>query len=390
MTSTPLDNLSFLLLHYMHTCACLYFLTCMSSSFSPLLLLSMWKERNLGRQEISIEDIARVAGVSHSTVSRALRNSSLISNEVRLRIQVLAQEMGYTPNAIARSLQNQQTNTIGLVVTSISDPFFADVMKGVEEVAKATDFSVVLSAAHNDPDQEMGIIETFHRRRVDGILVASSRISSFHGERLHSIQIPTVLINSQVDSQQKSLHWVAVDDQIGARLAVDHLLLLGHRSIGYIGTASRPKSNRYRLEGYYQSLAAASIPCQDSWVAIAPPGGEASHEEDVLVGQSLLPTMLAAGVTAVFCYNDMVAVGVLLACRARGISIPGSLSVVGFDDIAMTEYVTPPLTTVCQPKIQMGHLAMQMLLDLLHARPVYNRVLSPSLTLRSSTAPPQE
>ncbi len=344
----------------------------------------------MGREEISIEDIARAAGVSHSTVSRALRNSSLISGEVRERIQFLAREMGYTPNAIARSLQNQQTNTIGLVVTSISDPFFASVMKGVEEVAKTAGLSLVLSAAHNDPEQEMEIIETFHRRRVDGILVASSRISAVHSERLHTIKIPTILINSQVDAQQKSLCWVAVDDHEGARLAVDHLLQLGHRSIGYIGTASRPRSNRCRLEGYQQALAAASITCQDSWVAIVPPGGEASHEEDVQIGRTLLPRMLAAGVTAIFCYNDMVAIGVLLACRTQGIAVPETLSVIGFDDIEMTEYVTPPLTTVYQPKILMGHLAMEMLQDLLHKRPVENRVLSPSLTLRSSTARPCE
>ena len=129
------------------------------------------------RQEISIEDIARAAGVSHSTVSRALRDSTLISVDVRERIQRLAREMGYTPNAIAQSLQTRQTSMIGLVVTSISDPFWGDVMKGVEEVARESGFSVILSASHNDPDQEMMVIETFRRRRVDGILVAASRIT---------------------------------------------------------------------------------------------------------------------------------------------------------------------------------------------------------------------
>src|SRR6266699_4128964 len=149
------------------------------------------------RQEVSIEDIARAADVSHSTVSRALRDSSLISVEVRERIQQLAREMGYTPNAIAQSLQTQQTSTIGLVVTSIADPFWSDVMKGVEEVARAARFSVFLAASHNDPDQEMAIIETFHRRRVDGMLIAASRITSEYKDRLDRMQIPTVLINSQ-------------------------------------------------------------------------------------------------------------------------------------------------------------------------------------------------
>jgi DNA-binding LacI/PurR family transcriptional regulator len=172
------------------------------------------------QHEISIADIARVAGVSHTTVSRALRGNPLISIDTRERIQRLAQEMGYTPNAIAQSLQTRRTSTIGLVVTSIADPFLNDVVKGVEEVARAANFSVLLSATHNDPDQEMVVIETLHRRRVDGILVASSRITSEYKQRLDFIRIPTVLINSQADSQDELLNWVSVDDRAGACHAV--------------------------------------------------------------------------------------------------------------------------------------------------------------------------
>ena len=126
----------------------------------------------MGQYGVSIADIARAAGVSHTTVSQALHESPLISEATRRRIQLLASEMGYTPNAIAQSLQMRQTSTIGLVVTSIADPFFSDVVKGVEEVTRVAGFSVFLSATHNDLDQEMAIIETFHRRRVDGILIA--------------------------------------------------------------------------------------------------------------------------------------------------------------------------------------------------------------------------
>src|SRR5215469_4296324 len=140
-------------------------------------------DRRMGHYGVSIADIARAAGVCHATVSRALHESPLISEATRERIQLLASEMGYTPNAIAQSLQTRQTSTIGLVVTSIADPFFGDVVKGVEEVAREGGFSVFLSASHNDPDQEMAIIETFHRRRVDGVLVASSRVTNYK-ERL--------------------------------------------------------------------------------------------------------------------------------------------------------------------------------------------------------------
>ena len=338
------------------------------------------------KQEVSIEDIARIAGVSHSTVSRALRDSPLISMDVRERIQQLAGEMGYTPNAVAQSLQTRRTSTIGLVVTSIADPFLSDVVKGVEEVARSADFSVFLSASHNDPDQEMAIIETFHRRRVDGIITTSSRITNEYRKRLNHIRVPTVLINGQGESADALLHWVSLDDRTGAQLAVEHLLQLGHRCIGYLGISSRPRSNQQRLQGYWNTLAAAGIPHQENWMVIAG-ATEASYEEDVAWGQAALPTLLDAGITAVFCYNDMVAIGVLRACQERGIAVPEQLSVIGFDDIKMASYVTPPLTTIHQPKVELGRLAAQVLLDLLKNQPGRNHTLSPVLTLRASTAP---
>jgi DNA-binding LacI/PurR family transcriptional regulator len=341
---------------------------------------------SLRRQEVSIEDIARAACVSHSTVSRALRDSSLISVEVRARIQELAREMGYTPNAIAQSLQTQQTSTIGLVVTSIDDPFWGDVMKGVEEVARAAGFSVFLSASHNDPYKEMAIIETFNRRRVDGILIAASRITSNNNKHLNSFRVPTVLINSQAESETTLLHWVSVDDRKGAHLAVEHLLRLGHRSIGYLGTSNRPRSNRHRLLGYQSTLEANNVAYRDEWVVISP-GTEASHEEDVAAGQTSLPSLLDVGVTAIFCYNDLIATGVLIACRERGIAVPEELSVIGYDDIKMASYVSPPLTTIHQPKEELGRLAAQVMLDLLQNRPGQNYLLPPMLVERASTKP---
>jgi DNA-binding LacI/PurR family transcriptional regulator len=344
------------------------------------------KANPLRQHEISIADIARVAGVSHTTVSRALRGNPLISIDTRERIQRLAQEMGYTPNAIAQSLLARRTSTIGLVVTSIADPFLNDVVKGVEEVARAANFSVLLSATHNDPDQEMVVIETFHRRRVDGILVASSRITSAYQQRLDHIRVPTVLINSQADSQDELLNWVSVDDLIGARRAVEHLLQLGHRSIGYLGISSRPRSNRHRFQGYQDALAAAGVPCCENNVVITS-GTEASHEEDVAVGQASLQHFLDSQVTAVFCYNDMTAIGLLMACREREVAVPQELSVVGFDDIKMASYVSPALTTMRQPKVELGRLATEVMLDLLHNRPGLNHVLQPALVTRASTAP---
>jgi len=345
------------------------------------------------QRPVSIADIARAAGVSHPTVSRALRDSPLISADVRTRIQILAQEMGYTPNSLAQSLQTRRSHTLGLVVTSIADPFFTDVMKGVEEVARPARFSVFLSATYNDSEQEVAVIETFQRRRVDGILVASLRISSNSEERLSRIKVPTVLINNEANSGGQVLHWVMVDDHLGARLATEHLLQLGHRAIGYLGVPNRPRSNRQRLEGYRSALAAVGPAGPAGWIALPPPPGapegEGARLADVAVGQALLPQLLAARVTAIFCFNDMVAVGALMACRARGIVVPRDLSIVGFDDIELAPYMTPPLTTVHQPRVQLGNLATQMLLDLLDGYPVQNQILLPALVARSSTAPPR-
>lgn len=338
----------------------------------------------MSKRRVSLQDIARRAGVSHSTVSRALRDDSLISPKVREEIKQLAREMSYVPNGIAQSLQNQRTNTIGVVVTSIADPFWAEVVEGIEQIARAAGLSVLLSASHRDCEQEIAAIDNFHRRRVDGILVADSRISKQHTKQIAQIAVPTVLINSQTEDQVEMFHSVAIDDRLGARLAVEHLVSLGHTSIGYIGVGDQSRSNQQRLEGYRIALTEARLPQITDWVAIN--HKDYTRTNDVATGQQMLSKLFTAGVTGIFCYNDMVAVGALLACQELGISVPRDLSLVGFDGIALTRYVTPPLTTVHQPMLEIGCYAAQMLLDLLQKKSVESRVLSPFLIKRDSSA----
>jgi LacI family transcriptional regulator len=337
----------------------------------------------MSKRKISIEDIARKAGVSHSTVSRALRDNALISPQVREEIKKIAKEMNYVPNAIAQSLQNQRTNTIGVVVTSIADPFFGEVVEGIEQIAREAGLNVLLSASHRDFQQEIATIDNFHRRRVDGILVADSRMNQQHTQQLTQIAVPTVLINSQTEDQPEILHSVAIDDCLGGRLAVEHLISLGHTAIGYLGVGDRSKSNQQRLEGYQIALSEANLPQNSDWVVIS--DEDKIRISDVDTGKKLLSQLFSTGVTAIFCYNDMVAVGALLACQELGISVPQDLSLVGFDGIALSRYVTPALTTVCQPMLEIGRLAMQILLDLLEGKSVENRVLSPFLVKRGST-----
>lgn len=345
---------------------------------------SLCEGNRMTDRPVSIQDIARAAGVSHSTVSRALHDNPLISLDVRQRIQQLAQEMGYTPNAVAQSLKGKRTNTIGLVVTSISDPFVGRVVRGIEDVAQAAGINVLLSVSNNDPQREMIVIDTFHRRRVDGVISAASQISGPYTQRLAQIKMPTVLINQQADADAEQLHSVEVDDYAGARQAVGHLLTLGHRSIAYLGAGNRPRSNRRRMAGYRDMLSAAEIPASEVWIKTAPPEHR-YNTDDVADGQALLTELVGSGVTAVFCYNDMIAVGTLLACRELGVAVPEQLSVVGFDDTEIARYVTPALTTIHQPKLRLGELAMTMLLDILEGRPVQNHVLPTELVQRASS-----
>ena len=337
----------------------------------------------MGRRSVSIQDIARIAGVSHSTVSRALHNSTLISTNVRKHIQQLAIEMGYTPNAIAQSLQMRRSNTVGLVVTSIGDPFWSDVVRGVEEIARNNQISVFLSSAYTDPEQEFAAIEQFHRRRVDGILVADAHMSKAHADRIMRMRVPTVLINCQVDGMADWSHSVAVDDALGARLAVEHLVQLGHRAIGYLGITNRPLSNRRRLSAYREVMREAGLGPPPEWEAIA----TEPMLEDSIIGELLAPRLLEAGVTALFCYNDMLAIGALLACREHNVIVPDQMSVIGFDDIPASRFVTPSLTTIHQPKHSLGTQAMSILLDLLADRPAQNVVVVPTLIERQSTQP---
>jgi DNA-binding LacI/PurR family transcriptional regulator len=346
------------------------------------------QEKTTQRRSVSIQDIASAAGVSHSTVSRALHNSPLISPEVRQRIQELAETMGYTPNAVAQSLKSQRTNTVGLVITSIADPFLGRVVRGIEDVAQSANVSVFLSISYNDPEREMEIIETFRRRRVDGVISSTSQIRGPYFARLAQLNMPTVMINQQAEAEQDAgqLHAVDADDYGGGRKAVEHLLSLGHTRIGYLGVSSRLASNERRLASYRDALTAAGIQVNPAWVKMLP-APYLSHADDVDTGRALLPDLAATGVTAVFCYNDMIAVGALVACRDLGIAVPHQLSVVGYDDVEIARFMAPPLTTIHQPKLRLGEIAMQMLLDLLEGRPVENQVLPTELVVRASSGP---
>jgi DNA-binding LacI/PurR family transcriptional regulator len=330
---------------------------------------------------VSIKDIARAAGVSHSTVSRALADSPLVNPETKARIQQLAREMGYAPSAIARAMATRRTRTIGLVVTTIADPFIAEIVRGIEETALDHDYNVILCSSNDDPDRELNAVRTLREKWVDAVIVTSSRVGSFY-EELSEIQVPVVLINSQ----QPGAYSLSVrnDDLHGGRLVGEYLISLGHRRIAYISGREDALSNQLRLHGCQEVLAQVGLAIPPEWI-VAGDGRPSAGERAT---RRLLAAMPYP--SAIFCYNDQTAMGVLRGVKNHGLAVPGDVSIVGYDDITAAAYLDPPLTTVAQAKYEMGRHAMSMALDRLAGRDVRDVLLRPGLVLRASCAPLQD
>jgi DNA-binding LacI/PurR family transcriptional regulator len=333
---------------------------------------------------VSIKDIARAAGVSHPTVSRALRDSPLVSAETKARIKQLAAEMGYSPDARAQSLVRGSTQTVGVVVTTIADPFIAPVVQGIEDAAQKQGYTVILCNSHSDPEREIGAVETLRSKRVDGLIVTSSRVGALYLDHLERIGVPVVLINNHNERSGRYTYSVSVDNRHGGCVATDHLLQLGHRRIAYVSGPADHSDDLDRLSGYRQALAQAGITFDAALVVSGT--GRADG------GERALPVLMAleAPPTAVFCYNDMTAIGLMRAARAAGLSIPADLAVVGFDDIPFASYVRPPLSTIAQLKAEMGAWAIKMVLALIETSdPTEDRfsnlVLEGRLIVREST-----
>jgi len=309
--------------------------------------------------QVSIKDIARAANVSHPTVSRALRNSPLVNRETAERIRKIAVRMGYRTNSVARSLVTRKTNTIGVVVTTITDPFIGEVVGGIEEAANENGYSVVLADSNADPARERHVVLSFHERRVDGIIVTASRVGALHLPLLRQSSVPIVLINNQHPDDGGVVHSVIIDNISASLNAMQHLIDLGHRRIGYIGDSGGFHSDTERFGGYRRALALAGL----SFVSEHAVQGDGRPEGAEIAMQRLLA--LSDRPTSVFCYNDMSALGAMRAIHRAGLSVPADISIIGFDDLFFASYTRPALTTIRQPKRTMGRLATEEMVKLL-------------------------
>ena len=326
---------------------------------------------------VSMKDIARVAGVTESTVSRALANSPRVKPDTSRRIQRIAQEMGYVPSAIARGLATNRTSTLGVVVMEPLEAFSADIVNAIHRSASDHGYGVILSVCSPDPEREMNAIRLLLQQRVDAIIVPDPLVADSSLPQLKQIGVPVILLNRASYTLS-----VGTDNLDGARQAVEHLLELSHRRIAYIGGARSTEESAERREGYLRAMATRGLPFDptllvesDGW----PSGGKSCMEQ--LLGFPARPT-------AVFCFNDLVASGVLQAIHNAGLRVPQDISVVGFDDSSLASCLVPPLTTFAQPKEAMARMALRMALDLLDGYEASARIiLSGRLVVRESTAP---
>ncbi len=332
---------------------------------------------------VTIVDVAREAGVSYTTVSRVINDEAHVRPDKRERVLGAMARLGFTINQHARSLRGGRSNTIGLLVRDLGTGYIGEIVRGIDAELADAQYDVMLYTTHRRKSKEAAYVATLTRGLADGLLITLPRDPAAYLESLRQRHFPYVLIDHQgIDDRGPA---VGATNELGARAAVEHLIALGHRRIGFIKGSPDLGCSRDRLAGYRAALADVGLPYDPDLVRDGdfnqPRGYEAANE--------LL--RLADPPTAIFASNDVSAFGVMEAVRDHGKRIPDDVSIVGFDDIPQAAQVNPPLTTVRQPLEQMGRQAARMLLEIMEdpERPVGRLELPTELVIRNSTATPR-
>ncbi len=331
----------------------------------------------------TIKDVALRAGVSVTTVSHVVNDTRHVSAKGRERVEEAIRELGYVPNAMARSLKSNTTSTLGMLIPNSSNPYFAEIVRIVEDRCFGAGYTLVLCNTDDEPRRQSVYLQVLAERRIDGLIVVSTGAGDDDSlvTQLHGLRIPTVLVDREIADPACDL--VETAHMQGGLLAVRHLLSLGHKRIACIGGPVGVMPSEQRIEGWRIALAeAGATPSTDALLwrgGFTSQGGyEAMH--------AILRTEQAP--SAVFVCNDLMAIGALRAAHESGVHVPDDLSIVGFDDIELSAYTSPPLTTVAQPKERIGALAVDMLLERVGGkrRDARKVVLQPELRVRASTA----
>jgi DNA-binding LacI/PurR family transcriptional regulator len=345
-------------------------------------------------REITIHDVARLASVSPSTVSNLLNGRHDRMRPVtKVRIEQAIDRLGYTPNRLARQLKSGYAPIIGLIVPSVANPFWGGMARAVEETALAHGFRVLLGNSERDLDRELAYAEEMWAQGIHGIIFGSSPLSLAHLLGLVKRGLRIVAFDRQTQrGDELDIDSVAMDNVRGAQLAMEHLIGLGHRRIGFISGPIRTVSRVDRLDGYRTALAEAGIQFDRQLVWEGSESSSYGDIEGAQLGRKGAHDILSLPnpPTALFTINDMYALGAYAGVRDLGLRVPDLVSVVGFDDIVLADIIDPPLTTVRQPLQDMTRLAVERLIAYLERTTTEGAMhvsIVPDLIVRGSTAP---
>lgn len=330
----------------------------------------------------TMKDVAEVAGVSTATVSRTLMNPEKVSSQTRKRVEQAVLTVGYAPHALARHVKRSESRTLLAIVPDICDPFFTDVLRGIEETAAKQGYLVLIGDCAHQHHKEKSFVDLIITKQIDGMLLLGANLPFSASKEERRNLPPMVMVNEF--SPDLELPTVHIDNLTAAFDAVYYLHRLGHRRIACIAGPENMHLSEYRLQGYIQALRRSGIQVDNQYIY----RGNFSYETGV---NGLMVLMKhPAPPSAIFCHSDMMAMGALSQAKKMKLDVPKDLSLVGFDDIEQAQYCFPALTTVAQPRYELGCESMHLLLEQLQGHPVPSgsRLLNSKLVIRDSTATP--
>lgn len=328
--------------------------------------------------KITMKEIAKMAGVSVTTVSLIINGKDQsIGAETRERVLKLIEETGYVPNGIARSMITKQTRTLGLMIPDITNPYFASMARGIEDAARKAGYHVILCNTDENQKRELEYLQLLRRQNVDGVILVSAATAE-HEEKqiLKEFKKPLIFLDRRGTEQTEAS--VGFDNRKGAYQAVCHLIESGHEKIGCITGPLKNKSAQERYQGYLDALKEAKLDPNPEWVV--------EGDYQMAGGEAGIRILKDRGVTACLIANDWMAYGAYKACYEEGIQIPQDLSIIGFDDLLISQAMIPPLTTVHQPNIAMGEMAVEQIVSWIQSGkpPKESKLFEPRLVVRNS------
>jgi len=330
----------------------------------------------------TIHDVAKRAGVSTATVSRALATPDLVSDSTRGRVLAAVKATGYTPNVAARNLRARRSMMVLVMVPSITNAFFAEVLRGIDDELVASGYGIMIANLDNKAEREPRYVELAFAGQVDAVLLMSGRIPQGNGKVMTEAGVPIATICVSVGTGLAS---IMVDDSAGSRHVVDHLVGLGHKSFGYVSGPQGNQNEVGRWQGFCDGLEAAGF--DTGKIHYWP--GDFSIPAGVEAAYAFLALSPAARPTAVYAVSDTMAIGFMKTVIEGGVRVPDDVSIVGFDGIEFAEFVTPTLTTIQQPRRQIGRMGARTLIKALNEQSKPQSILLDApLIVRDSTAPP--